>query len=105
MHTIHLRHPWQCELCEGRVRWSRHFNWPAGVLPQETVWLVVDPLPASAMVQLNGGHGLSASSDRLPTQFDVTSIIAERNQVVVELAGQGDEVRFPLSVRLEIDEG
>ena len=104
IHTIRLKQPWQCESLADGSRWSRCFNWPAGVLPQETVWLVVEPLPEGATVQLNG-RALVDPLDRPLARFDISALIADRNQVVIQLAGPSEEDQFPLRVRLEIDEG
>ncbi|QEG32809.1 hypothetical protein [Bythopirellula goksoeyrii] len=96
IHSIRLREPWQCEPCESGVRWSRSFNWPAGLTPREKVWIVVDPLPADARVTLNGqslGEGL-----------EITRLIGLTNRVEIELP-QGRAGELPFAVRIDIDEG
>ena len=104
MHTIRLRHPWTCELHDGMAHWSRGFNWPAGLTPREVVWLVIDPLPADARVELNG-QPLSAAE--VPGRFNVTSLIGEYNRVIIQLSESTGATKSecPLDVKLEIDEG
>ena len=102
IHTIRLRHPWQCEPCELGTRWLRAFNWPAGLVAGEIARLVIDQLPTSAVVQLND-QTLSAEA---VGQFDITPLIAEHNRISLELSGNAspDETNCPLEVRLEIVE-
>ncbi|NOY30134.1 MAG: hypothetical protein GXP28_08130 [Planctomycetes bacterium] len=103
IHTIRLRHPWQHEPCERGTRWLRSFNWPAGLVAREIARLVIDPLPDSAVVRLNG-QTLVAEAEGL---FDITSLLAEHNRLALELSGSasaGDTV-CPFDVRLEIVEG
>ncbi|MEM8944617.1 MAG: hypothetical protein AAGD11_05480 [Planctomycetota bacterium] len=100
MHSIHLRHPWQCESVGDVIVWSRKFNWPAELDASEAVQLVVEKLPALARVTLNDSELGTASSVR----FDVTSLLASHNSVTISLAGD-DSIpteRFPYEVRLDI---
>ena len=99
IHTIRLRQPWTCELAGGRAVWTRSFNWPAGLTPREVVWLVIEPLPAAAGVQVNG-QALAAAA---PGRFDITHLIAEKNRIAITLDDATDQCQ--LDVRLEIDEG
>ena len=103
IHTIRLRHPWQCEPSEVGTRWLRSFNWPAGLTPRELARLVVEGLPASAAVELNGMR-LAATADE---QFDITALLGPTNRLAIEVsdpaaANNGD---CPFDVRLEIVEG
>ncbi len=104
MHTIRLRHPWTCELTGPLAVWSRNFNWPAGLTPREVVWLVIEPLPADASVQVNGQ---SLATGEAPGRFDITGLMAESNRLSIQLADTtgAQENHCPLEVRLEIDEG
>jgi len=103
IHTIRLRHPWQHEPCELGTRWLRSFNWPAGLVEREIARLVIEPLPDSAVVRLNG-QTLVAEAEG---QFDITSLLAEHNQLLLELSGSASagDTNCPLEVRLEIAEG
>jgi len=103
IHTIHLRHPWQHEPCELGTRWLRSFNWPAGLVAREIARLVIDSLPDSAVVRLNGQTLVAETGG----QFDITSLLVEHNRLTLELsdlASLGD-TNCPLEVRLEIVEG
>jgi len=102
IHTIRLRHPWQHEPCELGTRWLRSFNWPAGLVAREIARLVIDRLPTSAVVQLNG-QTLVAEADG---QFDITPLLAEHNRIVLELTDSASprDTDCPLEVRLEIVE-
>jgi len=102
IHTIRLRHPWQSEPCELGTRWLRSFNWPAGLVANEIARLVIDPLPTSAVVQLNG----QTLTTETAGQFDITPLLAEHNRIILELndsASPGD-TNCPLEVHLEIVE-
>jgi hypothetical protein len=100
IHTIRLRQPWTRELAGGQAVWKRSFNWPAGLTAREVVWLVIEPLPTAASVQVNQQQ-LSAAA---PGRFNITRLIAESNRIAITLAdASGDNC--PFDVRLEIDEG
>jgi hypothetical protein len=96
IHSIRLREPWQCEPREGGVCWSRTFNWPAGLTPREKVWIVIENLPTTAHVSLNG--------QKLPGSLEITGLIALHNRLEIELP-DGNPNEFPCQVRLDIDEG
>jgi len=104
MHTIRLRHPWTCELDGGLAVWTRNFNWPAGLVAREVVWLVIDPLTAEACVEVNGQ---SLTVETASTRFDITALITEFNRLSITLSDPtgAEENRCPMDVRLEIDEG
>ncbi len=103
IHTIRLRHPWTCEVVDGRAVWSRGFNWPAGLVAREVVWLVIEPPPTEATIRVND-QPLVASD--LPGRFDITSLIVEFNRVTITLADSTGNVDSccPWDVRLEIKE-
>ena len=104
IHTIRLRHPWTCELAGPLAVWSRSFNWPAGLTPREVVWLVIEPLPADASVEVNGQ---SLAAGEAPGRFDITGLTAKSNRLSITLSDTtgAQETSCPLEVRLEIDEG
>ena len=103
MHTIRLRHPWQCEPRGEGCCWVRSFNWPAGLLPQEVAWLVIEALPAGAVVALSGKQLVAMSTGR----FDISESIASYNQITIEVpdVSPSEETECPWDVRLEIVEG
>ncbi len=102
IHTIRLRHPWQHEPCELGTRWLRSFHWPAGLVAREIARLVIDPLPDTAVVKLNG-QTLVAEAD---APFDITPLLAEQNRLSLELGDSAspNDTNCPLDVRLEIVE-
>ena len=112
VHIIRLRGPWQFQVgndvetvrlphkpsgdLHGPLRYTRGFHTPEGLEDLEQVWLVVEPLPAGAMVQLNG-HALS-----LP-RSEITRILAPFNQLEIVIPQPSDglhdgiclEIGFP----------
>ncbi len=112
-HVIRLREPWQHSEIPGGTRHARSFNWLAGLQPGQCVWLVIDAVGLSS-VTLNGcsvgqasrlpdTSGNSAKQDAsptVPTACDITSLLASRNEIVLELTG--DQTKLG-EVRLEID--
>lgn len=101
IHTIRLRHPWTCEPAGDRSVWKRSFNWPAGLTPREVVWLVIEGLPATADIQVNGEQ--LATGD-VPGRFDISKLISESNRILITLVDAVGEL-CPFEARLEIDEG
>jgi hypothetical protein len=110
-HTIRLRGPWECEPLEpagpvrrvslpcrwgegglaglaGRVRFRRRFGYPGRIDADERVWLTFAGVRGSAVVALNG-HPLGRHQGTFA--FEVTGLLAARNEVVVEVDVGGDE--------------
>ena len=102
IHTIRLKHPWQCEPRENGCCWIRPFNWPAGLLPREVAWLVVEPCPEEAVVLLSGKPLVAGA----PGRFDISAVLREFNQITIQLpeTPPSDQTECPLEVRLEIVE-
>ncbi len=100
MHSIRLRDPWETEPARGdsgRVRLGRRFGRPTGLGPSDVVWLVVEGAAPSGVVTLNG-----SPLGEAPGRFDVTTELAERNHVTIEVdLPDAGPPRF--EVRLEID--
>lgn len=102
MHTIRLRHPWECQACDAGVRWLRPFNWPTGLTDGETARLVVEGLPNTAKIVLNEqvlvlvGEGV----------FDISTALVRHNRLAIEISGAEptDQTECPYDVRLEIVE-
>ncbi len=103
IHTIRLRHPWQCEPCAAGARWVRPFNWPAGLTPREIVWLVIDPVPMAATVLLSGKPLVAEVNGR----FEITRLLIEFNTLAIEIPEDfsPEKTACPFDVRLEIVEG
>lgn len=96
IHSIRLRQPWQCEQRGSGVVWSRSFNWPAGLNRRERVWIVIDPLPTTAQISLNG--------QLLDHDLEVTQLIEPFNRLEIHVP-EGRAGELPFAVRLDIDEG
>ncbi|MCC9605037.1 hypothetical protein LOC68_24975 [Blastopirellula sp. JC732] len=98
---LHLPRDWSSiplETCDTGLKLTRFFNAPTGLAADDEVVLVLDAIPISGRVTLNGQMlGVSPGSER----FDITTQLAPRNEL--EIAGllleAGDQVG---EVRLEI---
>jgi len=101
MHSIRLRHPWQCQPHDLGSRWSRKFNWPAELAADEVVWLVVEAAGEVATPLLNE-QPLEATE---PGRYRVTSLLAGHNLLALTHAEPPPEnLRdCPFDVRLEIE--
>jgi hypothetical protein len=69
----------------GRVRFRRSFGRPTGLEPSDRVWLVLERIDARGVVSLNGSPLGETSIDSGPTRFDVTALLAVRNELVIEV--------------------
>ncbi len=99
VHTIRLRHPWQCESSADAIVWSRKFNWPAELSDDERVQLVIENAPAAITVTLNE----SAVSCNESGPADITKLLAVHNRLMISTANDAPPPeRFPCEVRLEI---
>jgi len=104
-HRIRLRAPWQSERhAHGGVSWNRRFHRPTNVDPAERAWIVVSGVGLEGTAGLNGQvlGPLLVSGE---TRFDVTGLLADRNELAILFAGNweypGDPDR-PTEVWLEI---
>ncbi len=90
-HPIRLRGPWAYEpLADstGRGRFRRRFGYPGRLDDFERVWLTFAGLEGDVSVWLNGqflGRHENASGG---FEYEVTSLLAARNEVVVEAGGE-----------------
>jgi len=102
MHTIRLRHPWQRESDGDAIVWSRKFNWPTELTPDETVQLVVESATTAATLTLNDTPLTTEADGR----FDITALLAKHNRLAItSLAASSDDLeKCPFEVRLEIVE-
>ena len=102
MHSIRLRHPWQCETAGDVTVWSRKFNWPAELESGESVQLAVEPISAAASITLNG----EPLVDNLAGRFDISASVAKHNQLTIACASSPSTStgKCPFDVRLEVVE-
>ena len=113
-HTIRLRGPWSYQVVEqfagradvprggrttvpvdwggyldsdfrGRVHYRRSFNPPSTLDPHERLWLIVEGVDPCGRVSLNGSPLGTVDGYALPASFDVTRLVAARNEVVLEV--------------------
>ena len=103
MHTICLRHPWQCQLDGNSTVWTRKFNWPAELEAGEIVQLVVEQLTAETTLTLND----VLLAEDVSGRFDITSLIAKSNRLAITTSSSpsDDSGQCPFEVRLEIVDG
>jgi hypothetical protein len=82
----------------GVVRYSRRFNPPASLDAHERLWLVVDGVDARGTVSLNGTRLGEVEGYAVQTSFDITSLVAARNELEldVELPADGPAGALPL---------
>jgi hypothetical protein len=95
-HVIRLRGHWARDvLPDGRVRLARNFGRPRTLAANETAWIV--GACADGVALLNG-EPLGPVLDGLPFAFDVTTRLAPRNTIALEVTEAG-EVDIWLEVR------
>ena len=118
-HRIRLRGPWECAPLErhppsavplpppvrltppcrwadaglvgfaGRARLRRRFGYPGRIDDYERVWLTLAGVPDHAAVRLNGA-AVGTWSPPGPCEFDVTSQLGSRNELLLDVEGTGD---------------
>jgi hypothetical protein len=126
-HRIRLRGPWEYELLPagaaglppisgrlslpcaldnsplsgfaGRVRFRRRFGLPRRIDDHERVWLTIEGLAGATSVSLNGERMDSRAVD---TEFDVTSWLHERNELIVDIESDDKPITLWEEVALEI---
>jgi hypothetical protein len=86
----------------GRVRFRRSFGAPKQLDPHEHVWLTLGGADSAAWVWLNSqflGHHEGGSDS---FEFEVTSLLGNRNKLVVEVEGSAEAGGLWGEVALEI---
>jgi len=68
----------------GRVRYRRRFGRPTALEPHETVWLVLAAVDPAGDVSL-GGQRLGRAGPAEPAEFEITALLQERNELIVEV--------------------
>jgi hypothetical protein len=69
----------------GRVRFRRRFGYPGRIDSYERVWLTFAGADAVAEVWLNGRRLGRHEGAQEPFEFEVTDLLADRNELVVEV--------------------
>jgi hypothetical protein len=88
--------------CAGCVRCRRRFGYPGRIDDYERVWLTFAGAERSVTVWLNGTCVGIRADARQPFEFDVTGLLRQRNELVVEVeapAGGGLWGEVALEVR------
>ena len=102
----------------GRVRCVRTFNTPPGLVPEERVWLVVEPQRSTARVMMGDDTLGVVAAEGEPLRVDIThrldnfnrlEIIVEHPALVQGKSAVGEPKQLPPGgligeVRLEIEE-
>ncbi len=95
-HRIRLREPWTATERPDELLLYRRFGKPSNLRAGETVWLLF-PAVAVERVAVNGTELSTAESS-----WDVTAILAERNQIEVTLGAEVMRNNFTNEVIMEI---
>src|SRR5438128_70896 len=115
-HRIRLRGPWQCEPLKRSsgepdhplsanvgTRFRRRFGYPGRIDEYERVWLTFAGIKGSTVAQLNGQLLGRFGETNEPVEFDVTTILKPRNELVVDVerpaGGEGAFGDIALEVR------
>ena len=85
----------------GRVRFRRRFGYPGRIDTYERVWLTFERFPGPSDVSLNGTM-LGHPEGHQPVEFDVTQLLKERNELVVQVDVPDDESGLWGEVALEV---
>ncbi len=102
-HRIRLRDPWQSEPCQdpgGRL-FRRKFGRPGRIDSHERLWLTFSCLKVPAEIWLNG-ECLANKTESEEIEFEVTSRLAQRNEMTIELETEEQTDKLPVNVALEI---
>jgi beta-galactosidase/beta-glucuronidase len=86
----------------GRVRFRRRFGYPGRIDANERVWLTFAGAASVADVSLNGRFlGRHEGADE-PFEFEVTSLLRDRNELIVEVESPTGDGGLWGEVALEI---
>lgn len=69
----------------GRVAYTRRFRRPTGLAPGQRVELVLDGVDALGWVSLNGTRLLEIPPGGAPARIEIAELLADRNELVVEV--------------------
>ena len=99
IHTIRLRGFWDVTpLPSGFTQHRRRFGKPRTLDANESLWLVCPHVLEAATVTLNG-EPVSTSSQLEPLAVDLTANLQPRNEVIIEMAGDGELSDVVLEIR------
>jgi beta-galactosidase/beta-glucuronidase len=85
----------------GRVRFRRRFGYPGRIDADERVWLTFADVSGQAVIRLNG-QLLGRHDGGDPFEFEVTALLATRNELVIEIETQTVPAGLWGQVALEI---
>src|SRR5947209_4237290 len=85
-HRIRLRGPWKSEPLSQGVRRTRRFGYPGRIDADERVWLTFSGVGGRVTVSLNG-QALGSHDGAAPFEYEVTSLLRVRNELVMEVEG------------------
>ena len=98
-HTIRLRGFWDVTpLPDGRTQHRRRFGKPRTLDATESLWLVCPHKLGAVSVLLNG-EPVGASSQLEPLAVNLTASLQPRNEVVIEVTGEGELSDVVLEIR------
>ncbi len=89
----------------GRVRFRRHFGYPGRIDENERVWLTFAGVEGIAAIWLNGQFLGRHEGPQQPFEFEITSLLRNRNELQVEVEGPetgGIYGEVALEIRLAI---
>src|SRR5262249_48078031 len=69
----------------GRARFRRRFGYPGRIDTHERVWLTFAAVADTAEVRLNGTFLGTGGREQLPFEFEVTALLQDRNEMVVDV--------------------
>lgn len=88
----------------GRVAYLRRFGKPTNLSPTEQVWLVCEGAAEHASLAVNGHQLGSVTGPNSLAEFDVTTLLGERNELVATVESNQATGGLTGEVRLEIRE-
>ena len=102
-HRIRLRGPWECQrTADSGRRFRRRFGYPGRLDAWERVWLTFSGVGGRASVRLND-HLLGCREDTPEGfEFEVTSLLRPRNELVVDIEETADPESLWGEVAMEI---
>src|SRR5262245_2345393 len=86
----------------GRVRCRRRFGSPSRIAAHERAWLVFEGADDCAAVWLNGAFLGRREKAREPFDFEITSLLKPRNELLVEIESRAETGGLWGDVALEI---
>jgi hypothetical protein len=90
MHTIRLRDPWDAVLTPTGWHFSRRFQRPTGLAPEDTVHLELAGVTQAGLIRLNGNElGPLVVNEVL--RWPIQDLLHFRNAILIELS-YGEEL-------------